>query len=57
MKKLNKVCFICGAYCDDGIILNGEKICNKCENEIINTTILDKKYDSYENKIKVILFN
>ena len=57
MKNLNKSCFICGASDCDGIILNGERICKACEEKIVNTTVIDKNYNIYKDKIKIILFN
>lgn len=56
MKTSNKSCFLCGARDCDGIILNGEKICRECEEKIVNTTILDPKYDEYKDGLKIILF-
>lgn len=57
MKKLNKLCFICGDVNCDGIIINGEKICRKCEQKIVNTKVDDQKYDEYKDKIKIVIFN
>jgi len=57
MEILNKLCFICGASDSDGIILNGERICKACEEKIVNTTVIDKNYNIYKDKIKIILFN
>jgi len=57
MEILNKLCFICGASDSDGIILNGERICKACEEKIVNTTVIDKNYNIYKNKIKIVLFN
>ncbi len=57
MKNLNKSCFMCGASDCDGIILNGEKICNACEEKIVNITTMDSNYDKYKDNIKIILFN
>ncbi len=57
MKKLNKLCVMCGAIDYDGIILNGEKICKACEEKIINTTVVDSDYDIYKDKIKIVLFD
>lgn len=57
MKKLNKLCIMCGAVDYDGIILNGETICKACEEKIINTKVIDSNYDIYKDKIKIVLFN
>ena len=57
MESLNKLCFVCGASHSDGIILNGERICKACEEKIVNTTVIDKNYNIYKDKIKIILFN
>jgi len=57
MEISNKSCFICGASDSDGIILNGERICKACEEKIVNTTVIDKNYNIYKDKIKIILFN
>lgn len=57
MENLNKSCFICGAIDYDGIIVNGEKICKACEEKIVNTTIIDPKYNIYKDQVKIILFN
>jgi hypothetical protein len=48
---------MCGASDCDGIILNGEKICNACEEKIVNITTMDSNYDKYKDNIKIILFN
>ncbi|MBW6410338.1 sigma factor G inhibitor Gin [Clostridium sp. YB-6] len=53
---MNKKCFVCSKFDDNGIILNGKKICNRCENEIINLSIINPEYNYYKNKIKAILF-
>lgn len=52
----NKVCFLCGKKEGSGIILKGEKICSKCECELINISVLNPKYDDLKNKVKEILF-
>ena len=57
MKNLNKSCFICGDTDCDGIIINGEMICRKCEEKIINSDTSDEDYDVYKDEIKIILFN
>jgi hypothetical protein len=57
MKNSNKSCFMCGAEDCDGIIINGEKICNACEEKIINTTVTDLDYETYKDTVKIILFN
>ena len=57
MEKLNKSCFICEASDWDGIILNGERICKACEEKIMNTTVNDRNYNIYKDKIKIVLFN
>ena len=57
MKNLNKSCFICGDTDCDGIIINGEMICRKCEEKIINSDTSDEDYEVYKDKIKIILFN
>ena len=57
MENLNKSCFICGVRDCDGIILNGERICKACEDKIVNTTVIDKNYNIYKNKIKIVLFD
>lgn len=57
MESLNKSCFICGAKDCNGIILNGEKICEACEEKIVNTDIINRDYDIYKNQIKIVLFN
>lgn len=57
MESSNKSCFICGDSNCDGIIVNGEMICRKCEKEIVNTKVEDNNYEAYKDKIKIILFN
>ncbi|MDO5518357.1 MAG: sigma factor G inhibitor Gin [Clostridium sp.] len=57
MEKLNKSCFICGDSDCDGIIINGEMICRKCEEKIVESDTSDENYDMYKDKIKVILFD
>ena len=57
MKNLNKSCFICGDTDCDGIIINGEMICRKCEDKIVSSNTSDKDYDMYKDKIKIILFD
>lgn len=57
MKNLNKSCFICGDTDCDGIIINGEMICRKCEDKIVNSDTSDEDYDVYKDEIKIILFN
>lgn len=57
MKNLNKSCFICGDIDCDGIIINGEMICRKCEDKIVNSDTSDEDYDVYKDDIKIILFN
>ncbi|MBE6063538.1 MAG: CsfB protein [Clostridium butyricum] len=57
MENLNKLCFICGETDCDGIIINGEMICRKCEKEIVNLDISNQDYDIYKDKIKIILFD
>lgn len=57
MKNLNKSCFICGDTDCDGIIINGEMICRRCEQKIVNSEASDESYDMYKDKIKVILFD
>ena len=57
MENLIKKCFICGQINCDGIIINGEMICRKCEEKIVNSDTSDKDYDVYKDKIKIILFN
>lgn len=53
---INKKCFVCSKSEENGIILNGEKICSKCENEIIDLSVINPKYNYYKDKIKTILF-
>ena len=57
MENLNKSCFICGDTDCDGIIINGEMICRKCEDKIVNSDTSDEDYDVYKDEIKIILFN
>lgn len=57
VENLIKKCFICGQINCDGIIINGEMICRKCEEKIVNSDTSDKDYDVYKDKIKIILFN
>ena len=57
MENLNKLCFICGQSECNGIIVNGEKICKACEEKIVDTTVIDRNYDNYKDKIKIVLFN
>ena len=56
MDNLTKKCFICGQTNSDGIIINGEMICKKCEEKIVNTKVDDSDYDKLKNSIKIILF-
>ncbi|SFC80170.1 sigma factor G inhibitor Gin [Clostridium uliginosum] len=53
---INRECFLCSKTKHNGIILNGEKICKTCEEEIVNLTNNNPKYDYYREKIKTILF-
>ena len=45
MENSNKSCFICGDTHCDGIIINGEMICRKCEDKIVSSNTSDKDYD------------
>lgn len=56
MDNLTKKCFICGQTNSDGIIINGEMICKRCEEKIVNTKVDDSDYDKLKNSIKIILF-
>ena len=56
MEDLYKLCFLCGEWYCDGIIINGENICKACEEKVVDITILDPDYDDYKDNIKAILF-
>lgn len=47
---------MCGQTNSDGIIINGEMICKRCEEKIVNTKVDDSDYDKLKNSIKIILF-
>ncbi len=50
-------CVICGkqAKAACGLVIQGKHICDECEHEIVYTTVLDRKYDFYKNKLKEVL--
>ncbi len=50
-------CIICGkqAQAACGLVIQGRYICEHCEREIVYTTVLDRKYDFYRNKLKEVL--
>lgn len=50
-------CIICGkqAQAACGLVIQGCFICDDCEREIVYTTVLDRKYDLYKNKLREIL--
>ncbi|MGE5654862.1 MAG: sigma factor G inhibitor Gin [Bacillota bacterium] len=50
-------CVICGkqAHIACGLVIQGKYICDECERQIVYTTVLDRKYDFYKNKLKEIL--
>lgn len=56
MQKSNKLCAICGVADNNGIILNGERICRACEEKIVNIKTVESDYDIYKEKIKIVLF-
>ncbi|MGL4875774.1 MAG: sigma factor G inhibitor Gin [Clostridium sp.] len=57
-----KKCVICeGESClsenkINGIIINGEYICRQCEKKIVETNVIEEKYDDYKEKIKVVIY-
>jgi hypothetical protein len=57
MEKLNKLCVMCGGINNDGIILNGERICRACEKKVVSIEAADSDYDAYKDKLKIVLFN
>lgn len=56
MEKSNKLCVMCGAADNNGIILNGERICRACEEKIVNIKVVQSDYDIYKEQIKIVLF-
>lgn len=64
LNKEKTVCVICGKEHEtslsenniNGIIVNGEYICRNCEREIISTNVEENKYDSFVDKIKVVIY-
>lgn len=50
MKK--QCCIICGRPLNDGIIINGIRMCNTCERNILNIKMNTDFYIHYKNRIK-----
>lgn len=57
MKDIIRECFFCKDMCSDGIIINGEMICRRCEERIVNTPVEDINYEELKDDVKVMLFN
>ena len=55
MENINKSCFICGDTDCDGIIINGEMICRKCEEKIVESDTSDKDYDIKNGLVYIIV--
>lgn len=53
---IKKVCSICSQESDDGIMIKGNSICYKCENDIISLDVTNiKEYYLGIEKIKKII--
>lgn len=49
-------CIICGQEKIDGIMIISEFICRECENEMVQTDVLDEKYPFFIHQMKQILY-
>jgi Inhibitor of sigma-G Gin. len=53
---ISRKCIVCSEQSDDGISILGECICCECEKNIVNTDMLDNRYDDYVGAIRENIF-
>ena len=54
MEKQSRGCIVCGKQKEAGIAIWNSFICELCEQEMVNTDVMDAKYPFFIEKMKTI---
>lgn len=54
MEKQSRGCIVCGKQKVEGIVIWNSFICEVCEQEMVNTDVMDAKYPFFIEKMKTI---